>query len=590
MNPMSDGPNLQQAVIQAAAALQAEGQTLDRTGLQLRVWRDTGLPLPQIDDAVRAYLAQGAPAESNPRPAGLTWPTVEIAAAPVVEEPQAKTVAPPPPSATEFDWANVGVSTPPPPAAVPPTVKPPAPPVVEPHVERIERVDQWGNVTRVEHFESVTHEGSLDVLPEHIRDLVEPVLEARRVAESFRGPNGRIEDKIGAIKAVRDASGLGLAEAKELVEAVERGREGEPVRLEVSRTTTRDPISLARDLVVSQGAYGAGPIPNKLEIIQRLRQETGISLADAKNIVDALERSRPGASSGSGCTVSSILIVLGAVGVAMLLALVLAAWREPEPTGPRVLADGIRFAEGPVQYQGRLLFSDIPADTIYEIAADQKRSVFRHPSGKANGNELDAEGRLITCEHVGRRVVRLEADGSLTVLADEWQGKSLNSPNDAAIAPDGSVYFTDPPYGVPAELRDLDFSGIYRVHPNGKLELLTRELARPNGLDFSPDGATLYVADTETNRVLAFPVSADGSLGQARLLSTQPNPDGLQVAGDGTIYVATFAAVVQLNPQGTVIRSFGVPQPATNVLVLEDEGRLIVTAGSHVLEYSLAQE
>ena len=190
------------------------------------------------------------------------------------------------------------------------------------------------------------------------------------------------------------------------------------------------------------------------------------------------------------------------------------------------LADGFIFTEGPIWVKEGgegLLFSDIPNNRIMKWTPDGTVAEFRKPSGYtgppapegsfvgSNGLTLDKEGRLILCEHGDRRVTRLEKDGELTVLADKYQGKRLNSPNDAAFKSDGSLYFTDPPYGLFDEKKkELDFQGIYRRSAEGKLQLLNKELSRPNGLAFSPDEKTLYVANSDPEKKLwmAYDVAA----------------------------------------------------------------------------------
>ena len=200
------------------------------------------------------------------------------------------------------------------------------------------------------------------------------------------------------------------------------------------------------------------------------------------------------------------------------------------PTDARIekLADGFQFTEGPIwiRDESRLLFSDIRDNTIYQWTEAEGASVFMRPvfegdqtgrgSVSSNGLTLDAEGLLVMCEHGNRQVARLEADGTRTVLADRYDGRQLNSPNDAVYASDGSLYSTDPPYGLAdaeaSPLRELDFNGIYRLHPDGELELLYRDQSRPNGIALSPDESTLYVANSDANQPvwMAYDLGADG--------------------------------------------------------------------------------
>ncbi len=224
------------------------------------------------------------------------------------------------------------------------------------------------------------------------------------------------------------------------------------------------------------------------------------------------------------------------------------------------LADGFIFTEGPIwvnEVGGAVLFSDIPNNQIMKWTPDGKVSEFRKPSGYtgppapegsfvgSNGLTLDKEGRLIICEHGDRRVTRLEKDGKLTVLADKYQGKRLNSPNDAVYKSDGSLYFTDPPYGLFDEKKkELDFQGIYRLAADGKLQLLNKELTRPNGLAFSPNEKTLYVANSDAEKKIwmAYDVAANGSLANGRVFfdvtaeKDDGLPDGLKVDTQGNVY------------------------------------------------------
>ncbi len=166
-------------------------------------------------------------------------------------------------------------------------------------------------------------------------------------------------------------------------------------------------------------------------------------------------------------------------------------------------------------------------------------SLFMKPSGftgvtdyghepGSNGLTVDSQGRVVFCEHGDRRISRLEKDGGKRTLADNFEGKRLNSPNDLCYRSNGDLYFTDPPYGLPKNAddprRELDFYGVYRLTPDGKLTVLTQEMTRPNGIAFSPDEKTLYVAQSDPQRAIwmAFPVNADGTLGKGRVSTTSP--------------------------------------------------------------------
>src|SRR5437667_321222 len=197
-----------------------------------------------------------------------------------------------------------------------------------------------------------------------------------------------------------------------------------------------------------------------------------------------------------------------------------------------VLESGFTWTEGPVWVKdgGYLLFSDIPRNSLMKWKEGEGVTLFLRPSGYTgrepygkepgcNGNTLDAQGRLVSCEHGDRRISRLEKDGGKRTLVDNYMGKRLNSPNDLCYKSNGDLYFTDPPYGLPLNYddprRELDFCGVYRLAKDGKVTLLTKELARPNGLAFSPDEKTLYVAQSDPAKAIwmAFPVKPDGTLG-----------------------------------------------------------------------------
>jgi len=218
----------------------------------------------------------------------------------------------------------------------------------------------------------------------------------------------------------------------------------------------------------------------------------------------------------------------------------------PEEATAEQVATGFEFTEGPVWCGDHLLFSDIPQNRIvrWRMLFDGPELVtFRSPSGNSNGLTLDKSGRLIVCEHSTRRLTRTEIDGSITVLAERYQERRLNSPNDAVVRSDGSIYFTDPPYGL-ANLtawKELPFNGVYRLAPDGKLALLVDDFERPNGLAFSPDESVLYVDDTARFHIRAFDVDPDGNLSNGRIFvdmqsSEAGAPDGMKVDQQGNIY------------------------------------------------------
>lgn len=254
---------------------------------------------------------------------------------------------------------------------------------------------------------------------------------------------------------------------------------------------------------------------------------------------------------------------------------------------------GFTFTEGPVWLapKGVLLFSDIPAGTIHQLQPPATATVFRMPSGKGNGLGLDAEGRLIASEHDNRRVSRTLADGSVVTVADRWQGKRLNSPNDNITRSDGTIYFTDPPYGVPAgQARELDFQGVFRVDPAGTLHLESRDMNRPNGVALSPDEKTLYVDDAEDGLVRKFPVRPDGSLGPPTMFvpSTGGGGDGMAMDDGGNLYVATNAGVTVYQPSGTPWGTIPIPEvPSNCTFGGPDRKTLYITARTSLYRVTL---
>ena len=251
------------------------------------------------------------------------------------------------------------------------------------------------------------------------------------------------------------------------------------------------------------------------------------------------------------------------------------------------LATGCRWSEGPVWFgDGRfVLWSDIPNDRILKWEEETGAvSVFRKPSSFANGHTRDRQGRLIGCEHGGRRVVRTEYDGSITVIADSFQGRRLNSPNDVVVKSDGSVWFTDPAFGIMGSYeghraaQELPLN-VYRVDPStGEMDAVAIDLRAPNGLAFSPDEKILYVVEsraTPNRLILAFDVGTDGrSLANKRvLIDAGPGgtPDGFRVDMDGNLWCgwgmgsAALDGVMVFSPAGKPIGRIALPERCANV-------------------------
>ena len=228
------------------------------------------------------------------------------------------------------------------------------------------------------------------------------------------------------------------------------------------------------------------------------------------------------------------------------------------------IADGFAFTEGPVwdRNAGILYFSDIPNGRIHRWSESGGVTVFREPSFKSNGLTLDHQGRLVACEHVGRRVSRQEADGAVVGVATNVGGKRLNSPNDVVVKSDGAIYFTDPALGLMNDRigayasRELDVTGVWRVAPDGKLSLVSDDLEAPNGLAFSPDESVLYVDDTRRRHLYAFDVQGDGSVANMRLFADlqgeEPGAaDGMKIDVEGNVYCTGPGGVHVFDPKGT---------------------------------------
>jgi gluconolactonase len=242
-----------------------------------------------------------------------------------------------------------------------------------------------------------------------------------------------------------------------------------------------------------------------------------------------------------------------------------------------LLATGFAFTEGPVWRGDHLLFSDIPSNRIirFEMLEEGPAiSTFRYPTGNSNGQTLDGQGRLITCEHATRRVTRTEPDGSITVLAARFETRRLSSPNDVVVSNDGTIYFTDPPFGLTNQTRDkqLPYNGVFKVGADGNgMALLVDDLERPNGLAFSPDGKTLYVADTAPKVINAYPVNGDGTLGAGKLFAELPSnegeiggPDGFKVDVEGNIYSSGPSGMWIFSPDGTLLGRINTPEVPAN--------------------------
>lgn len=254
------------------------------------------------------------------------------------------------------------------------------------------------------------------------------------------------------------------------------------------------------------------------------------------------------------------------------------------------VAGGFRFTEGPAwSREGYLLFSDVPNDKILKFVAGQPVEVYRAGSNGANGNAFDSQGRLYTCESRTRRVMRTGKQGKVEVLAEKWEGKRLNAPNDIVIRRDGHVYFTDPAFGDQADHRELDFYGIYHITPRGELKLISKPQGRPNGITLSPNGRILYVANTDDRNVRAWDVERSGEVSNERVFVSgiEGPPDGIRTDEKGNLYV-TAKDLVVYSPEGKLLASIDIPETPANCQFGDaDLQSLYVTARSSVYRIRL---
>ncbi len=279
-----------------------------------------------------------------------------------------------------------------------------------------------------------------------------------------------------------------------------------------------------------------------------------------------------------------------------------------------ILSGGYEWCEGPVWIKdgGYLLWSIIPSNKVCKWKEGEGVSIYLKPSGLtgprdlrpepgSNALLLDPQGRLVLCQHGDRRMARMDAplgkpESKFVTLADNYEGKKLNSPNDAVYHSGGALYFTDPPYGLALQVKDptreLDFQGVYRLGTDGKLTLLTKELSRPNGLAFSPDEKTLYVANSDPDRaiIMAYEVKADGTLGAGKVFFDQTKdvpkqkglPDGMKVDVHGNLFATGAGGLHVFAPDGTLLGTLATGQATANCGWGEDGSTLFVMCDQYV--------
>lgn len=285
-----------------------------------------------------------------------------------------------------------------------------------------------------------------------------------------------------------------------------------------------------------------------------------------------------------------------------------------------ILAEGFQWTEGPlwVPSLNALIFSDIPPNSIYKWKEGEGKSLYLKPSGYtqekirsgepgSNGLIRDAQDRLVLCQHGDRRMARMEASWeaptpTFITLADKYQGKRLNSPNDAVYHSNGELYFTDPPYGLEKNIDDpakeLSFQGVFRLTKEGKVDLLTDKLSRPNGIAFSPDGKTLYVANSDPDKAIwmAYDVTEKGSIKNGRIFfdatamskAGKPGlPDGMKLDNKGNIFATGPGGVLVFNKEGKHLGTINTTQPTSNCAFGGDGSVLYITANMYLLRIQL---
>jgi sugar lactone lactonase YvrE len=268
------------------------------------------------------------------------------------------------------------------------------------------------------------------------------------------------------------------------------------------------------------------------------------------------------------------------------------------------IAGGLGFTEGPVWRSTYLLFSDIPNKRIVRWRRlPEGPELTTYATGMSNGLTLDRQGRVLAAGHDGRYVTRVADDGTRTVLAERFEGKRLNSPNDIVVKSDGSIYFTDPPYAIqpstpgmprppgwwtaPIPGKELPYNGVYRLNPDGTLRLLVDDFALPNGLAFSPDESALYVADSAHGHIRAFDVRPDGTLTNGRIPFEMPSndpgvADGFKVDLQGNVFSTGPGGVWVYRPNGERLGRIVLPELPANLSWGEDGSVLFLTARTSV--------
>jgi gluconolactonase len=259
----------------------------------------------------------------------------------------------------------------------------------------------------------------------------------------------------------------------------------------------------------------------------------------------------------------------GLVPAAGLLALWVPAWPQDfDDIRIEKVAEKLSYAEGPVWMpESWLLFCDVPSNRLMKFVPGEGSDVYRTDSNGAIGNALDAQGRLYTCESHARRVTRTDKKGKIEVLADKFEGKRFNAPNDITVRHDSHVYFTDPAFGSQMDTRELNFFGVYHLTPKGDLEVIAKPKGRPNGITLSPGGKILYVANSDEKRIYAYDLDKNGAASNERVLisNIEGVPDGIRTDEKGDLYVAAKGVLIY-TPEGKLIREIGLAEKPSNLV------------------------
>jgi len=276
---------------------------------------------------------------------------------------------------------------------------------------------------------------------------------------------------------------------------------------------------------------------------------------------------------------------MGRRGSPLLLLATLALAQNFDEIKVEQLVKGLTYTEGPAwSKDGFLIFSDTPTDRLLKWVPGHSVEVYRKDANGPSGNAFDAQGRLYTCETRTRRVTRTDGKGNIEVLADKWEGKRFNAPNDIVVSKSGHVYFTDPAFGSQSDTRELDFYGVYHIPPKGAMKLVAKPAGRPNGIALSPNGRILYVVNTDERNVRAYDIDRNGETSNERvLISDVPGlPGGIRTDEKGNLYIAVNGLVVYA-PDGKRLRFLEMHNRVSNCGFGElDLETLFVTEGGIV--------